>query len=107
MKRAYYSNTIKNFLNEPEASILGKLTMNHSNRSLEDLQRNAWRKQIQILKNQLQNIEGKIYFEFAIPRMGKRVDNIIIVNDVAFIVEFKVGDANYEKHAINTGISFI
>ena len=106
MKRAYYSNTIQKFLIKSETSILGELTMNHSNRSLEDLQINAWRKQIQILKNQLQNIEGKIYFEFAIPRMGKRVDNIIISNDVAFIVEFKVGDSGYEKHAIEQVIDY-
>ena len=106
MKRAYYSNTIQDFLTEPETSILGELTVNHTNRSLEDLQINAWRKQIQILKNQLQNIDGKIYFEFAIPRMGKRVDNIIIVNDVAFIIEFKVGDSSYEKHAIEQVIDY-
>ena len=106
MKRAYYSNTIQSFLIDPEASILGELTMNHTNRSLEDLQINAWRKQIQILKNQLKNIEGKIYFEFAIPRMGKRVDNIIIVNDVAFIIEFKVGDGGYEKHAVEQVIDY-
>jgi hypothetical protein len=106
MKRAYYSNTIKNFLIDTETSILGELTINHSNRSLEDLQINAWRKQIQILKNQLQEFEGKIYFEFAIPRMGKRVDNIIITDDVAFIVEFKVGDGGYEKHAIEQVIDY-
>jgi len=106
MKRAYYSDITQNFLLEPDASILGKLTMNHSNRSLEDLQINAWRKQIIILKNQLQEINGKIYFEFAIPRMGKRVDNIIIINDVAFIVEFKVGDGSYEKHAIEQVIDY-
>jgi hypothetical protein len=106
MKRAYYSNTIKNFLIEPETSILGVLTINHSNRSLEDLQINAWRKQIQILKIQLQQFDGKIYFEFAIPRMGKRVDNIIIINNVAFIVEFKVGDGGYEKHAIEQVIDY-
>jgi len=106
MKRAYYSNTIQSFIIDPEASILGELTMNHTNRSLEDLQINAWLKQIQILKNQLKNIEGKIYFEFAIPRMGKRVDNIIIVNDVAFIIEFKVGDGGYEKHAVEQVIDY-
>ncbi len=106
MKRAYYSNTIKNFLIDPETSILGALTMNHSNRSLEDLQINAWRKQIQILKIQLKEFEGKIYFEFAIPRMGKRVDNIIIIDDTAFIVEFKVGDGGYEKHAIEQVIDY-
>jgi hypothetical protein len=38
--------------------------------------------------------------------MGKRVDNIIIINDTAFIVEFKVGDGNYEKHAIEQVIDY-
>jgi hypothetical protein len=61
MNRAYYKN-----------SILGQLSLNHSNRQLEDLQKNAWVKQIEILKDQLTDIEGQIYFEFAIPRMGKR-----------------------------------
>jgi len=106
MKRAYYSNSIQNFLKDSETNILGELVKNHTNRSLEDLQINAWRKQIEILKTQLQDIEGKIYFEFAIPRMGKRVDNIIIVNDVAFIVEFKVGNGGYEKHAIEQVIDY-
>ena len=106
MKRAYYSNTIKEFLTDTETNILGELTINHSNRSLEDLQINAWRKQIQVLKNQLKTFKGKIYFEFAIPRMGKRVDNIVIINDIAFIIEFKVGDGGYEKYAIEQVIDY-
>ena len=106
MKRAYYSNNIQDFLLESDSSILGELTANHSNRTLEDLQVNAWRKQITILKNQLTEFEGQIYFEFAIPRMGKRVDNIVIINDVAFIIEFKVGDGGYEKHAIEQVIDY-
>lgn len=75
MNRAYYKNSIINFIAEDDNSILGQLSLNHSNRSLEDLQKNAWIKQIDILKDQLQGITGNIYFEFAIPRMGKRVDN--------------------------------
>ncbi|MCI2229132.1 DUF2075 domain-containing protein [Polaribacter sp. MSW13] len=106
MKRAYYSNKIQDFLLEPESSILGKLTANHSNRTLEELQINAWKKQIDILKDQLKAFNGKIYFEFSIPRMGKRVDNIVIINDVAFIIEFKVGDGGYEKHAIDQVIDY-
>jgi len=106
MKRAYYSNSIENFLKDTEISILGELSLNHTNRTLEDLQRNAWVKQIQILKEQLVGITGKIYFEFAIPRMGKRVDNIIIIGDVAFVVEFKVGDGRYEKCAIEQVIDY-
>ena len=106
MQRAYYSETIQHFLLEAETSILGKLSINHSNRTLEDLQINAWRKQIQILKNQLKKFNGKIYFEFAIPRMGKRVDNIVIINDTAFIIEFKVGDYKYDKNAIEQVIDY-
>ena len=51
---------------------------NHKNRTLDELQRNAWLSQIRILKSQILDIKGHIYFEFAIPRMGKRADNIII-----------------------------
>lgn len=106
MKRAYYSNKIHDFLLESDSSILGELTANHSNRTLEELQVNAWRKQITILKDQLRGFEGQIYFEFAIPRMGKRVDNIVIINNVAFIIEFKVGDGGFEKHAIEQVIDY-
>jgi len=106
MKRSYYSNSIQKFLLDNDSSILGELTANHSNRTLEELQINAWRKQIEILKNQLQDLKGKIYFEFAIPRMGKRVDNIIIINDVIFIVEFKVGEGGFEKNAIEQVIDY-
>ena len=99
MKRAYYNNSISNFILEDSNSILGQLSLNHTNRSLEDLQKNAWVKQIEILKSELKGIMGSIYFEFQIPRMGKRVDNIIIVDDCVFVVEFKVGDDSYGKHA--------
>lgn len=106
MKRAYFSSSIVDFLSEAEVNILGHLTTNHSNRTLEELQVNAWRKQIEVLKDQLQAFDGRIYFEFAIPRMGKRVDNIIIIDGVIFIVEFKVGDGGYEKHAIEQVIDY-
>lgn len=106
MKRAYYSASIRKFVSDSEASIVGELSLNHSNRSLEELQINAWLKQIQILKQQLSGISGEIYFEFAIPRMGKRVDNIIIIDNIAFIIEFKVGDRGYEKYAIEQVLDY-
>ncbi|MGQ1786840.1 MULTISPECIES: DUF2075 domain-containing protein [unclassified Saccharicrinis] len=106
MKRAYYSNKIDIFLNDSVSSIIGELSMNHSNRSLDELQTNAWKKQIEILKDQLNGLQGQIYFEFAIPRMGKRVDNIVIVKDTAFIIEFKVGDGGYEKYAIEQVLDY-
>ena len=106
MNRSYYSNSIQNFLKDDTSFILGELTKNH-NYALEDLQRNAWIKQIEILKEILPNcIQGYIFFEFAIPRMGKRVDNIIIINDLIFVLEFKVGDKNYEKHTTDQVIDY-
>ncbi|WP_435979550.1 DUF2075 domain-containing protein [Psychrobacter sp. DM4] len=106
MQRAYYSNSIQDFLLESEEGILGRLTANHSNRTLEELQINAWRKQIKVLKDQLALFKGQIYFEFTIPRMGKRVDNIIIINNVIFVIEFKVGDGGYSKHAVEQTIDY-
>ncbi|ALM19875.1 hypothetical protein AAT17_00690 [Nonlabens sp. MIC269] len=99
MNRSYYNNSIFDFITEDKNSILGKLSLNHSNRQLEDLQKNAWVKQIEILKDQLSGLEGKIYFEFAIPRMGKRVDNIVIIKDSIFVIEFKVGETDYKNYA--------
>jgi hypothetical protein len=106
MNRAYYKNSITDFIAEDKNSILGQLSLNHSNRSLEDLQKNAWVKQIDILKDQLHGIAGHVYFEFAIPRMGKRVDNIVVTKDSIFVIEFKVGDRGYEKHAQSQVIDY-
>lgn len=104
--RSYYSNSIENFMGDNETQILGELTRNHSH-ALENLQRNAWIDQIKILKDVFRNNpEGHIFFEFAIPRMGKRVDNIIIIGDLIFVIEFKVGYTNYEKYAIDQVLDY-
>lgn len=95
MQRAYYSSTIEDFLVDHTNKILGELTRHHSH-ALEDLQKNAWIDQIQILKQNLSIYpSGHIFFEFSIPRMGKRVDNIVIIDDIIFIIEFKVGSSSY------------
>lgn len=106
MNRSYYSNDINSFRSDSNEKIVGILCSNHSNANLTDLQINAWTDQITILKDQLIGLPGKIYFEFAIPRMGKRVDTVIIIHDVVFIVEFKVGYSSYEKHSIEQVIDY-
>ena len=106
MTRSYYSNTISDFLQDDETRILGQLSLHH-NHALEDLQKNAWVKQITILKDTLQSTDnGQIYFEFSIPRMGKRVDNVLIINDLIFVLEFKVGDNQYQKHSIEQVVDY-
>lgn len=98
MSRSYYQNSISQFLLDSQDSILGNLAKKHQH-NLEDLQKNAWIKQIDFLKESLKDFQGNIYFEFSIPRMGRRVDNILIINDIIFVVEFKVGEKEYPKYA--------
>jgi len=98
MHRSYYQNTTDKFLSEDANSIFGHLAKNHQH-DLEDQQKNAWLKQIDFLKSWLKDIQGNLYFEFSIPRMGKRVDNILILNNFIFVIEFKVGDNHYTKDA--------
>ena len=100
MKRSYYANSIQNFLDDSENSILGELVKNHEF-ALEDLQRNAWINQIQILKEQFSQDSKDMFiiFEYAIPRMGKRVDTILLFQGIVFVIEFKVGEKEYSSFA--------
>ena len=99
MSRAYYSNSITNFKQLDQKNIFSEIASNHNKRTLEDNQKNAWRFQIDHLQKQLKDFSGQIYFEYSIPRMGKRVDNILIIDDCLFVIEYKVGASKYEKHA--------
>lgn len=105
MDRSYYQNAISQFLLDSQDSILGNLAKKHQH-NLEDLQKNAWIKQIDFLKESLKDFQGNIYFEFSIPRMGKRVDNILIINDIIFVIEFKVGEKEYPKYAQEQTIDY-
>ena len=107
MKRAYYADTIKNFLQAEENSILGELAKHHEF-ALEELQRNAWLSQIQILKQLFSGSteEAFILFEYAIPRMGKRVDVILLFKEAVFVLEFKVGESYYSSYAIDQALDY-
>jgi hypothetical protein len=100
MIRAYYSNTIEIFLNTSCDEIFGNLSKN-SEFNDELTQKDAWKEEIKILKKALISFSGSIYFEYAIPRMGRRIDVLIIINSVVFIIEFKVGETEFKSHAID------
>lgn len=106
MQKFYYHAFIPNFINEDSESILGKMVeANHF--ALELDARNAWAHQIELLQQQLTRLEdGYIYFEFSIPRMGKRVDALLFYRGVVFVIEFKVGASKYDSQAINQVIDY-
>lgn len=106
MDRSYYSAPITKFLIDNNDEILGELTRHHQF-ALEDLQKNAWISQISILKSYMNELSNSyITFEYSIPRMGKRVDVIIIYSGVIFVIEFKVGDQNYSNSAIEQVLDY-
>ena len=94
MKRDYYSDTVATFRNTSADEILGQLVRS-SGFSIEQTQRDAWLEEIRILKNVLSNVEGSVYFEYAIPRMGKRIDAVLLIGSVIFVLEFKVGEREF------------
>lgn len=100
VKRSYYSNEIQSFLNQDNYSIFGEITTNDQF-SAEDLQKNTWNREIEILKRELsQFLDGYIIFEYTIPRIGNRIDNIVIYKGIIFLLEFKVGEKKYPSYAI-------
>ncbi|WP_262250319.1 DUF2075 domain-containing protein [Parapedobacter soli] len=101
MTRAYYSDTIAHFLHTAEEALLGILTQ-QSSFSVELTQRGAWQQQIRILKQVLASCpQGYVFFEYDIPRMGRRIDAVVIIANAILVLEFKVGDVNYHRYAID------
>lgn len=98
MQRYYYSEEIERFLQQKPSEILGILARENEF-SLEQTQKAAWEEQIRLLKEVLIGLKGKLFFEFSIPRMGKRIDVVLLVKSVLFIIEFKVGSQKYEAGA--------
>ena len=96
--RAYYSSTIKEFLNKPNSEIFGIIHSNDVSAETTIQQSNTWEQEIIILKDQLRDFsEGRIIFEYTIPRKGKRVDVIVIYKNIVFVIEFKCGDSEYRQ----------
>ena len=92
MQRYYYSESVAEFLARPAEAILG--TMDQVNEfDLTMDQRNAWLEEFDIMKSALGALgeDGQILFEYTIPRLGKRVDVVLLMRGVVFAIEFKVG----------------
>ena len=92
MQRYYYSESVAEFLARPVDAILG--TMDQVNEfDLTMDQRNAWLEEFDIMKSVLGTLgeDGQILFEYTIPRLGKRVDVVLLMRGVVFAIEFKIG----------------
>ena len=97
---AYYEADLSAFCSANAQEILGALAEHHGF-VLEIQQRLAWQEQIRFLQISLNGVDaGWIFFEFSIPRMGKRADVVLLIGGVIFVVEFKVGSATFDRAAL-------
>lgn len=99
MLNYYYKDSLSQFLRKNDAEIIGEMT--HNNQYASSIEQNqSWEDQILILKNALIGFTGDIFMEFSIPRMGRRIDTLLIIDDLIFVIEFKVGESEYRQHQI-------
>ena len=80
-----------------ENEVIGEITRNHSHDVVSE-QTGAWAAQCKILKSCLSGSVSpldSIFFEFSIPRMGRRADVVLIIDGIVFVIEFKIGSTTF------------
>jgi len=98
--RAWYDASIVDFLGTASDAIVGRLARN-SAFALLPTQKNAWIAQVEILQAELRGLSGALFLEFVIPRMGRRIDAVLLIGPVLFVVEFKVGEKSFDRASVD------
>lgn len=88
--RFYYSDTIHDFLDRCTDEIIGKMAQ-ASAYDLNEETTDSWVCEIEVLKDVLAPYRdrGSVFFEYNIPRMGRRADVIALIDGIVFVLEFK------------------
>jgi Uncharacterized conserved protein (DUF2075) len=98
--RAWFASSIVEFLLADLDSVVGRLTRNSDFTVLQS-QRDAWVAQIHLLRTALAGLTGSLFMEFGIPRMGRRIDTVLVIGPIVFAVEFKVGESVFYRSGID------
>jgi hypothetical protein len=93
-RSGYYSASAERFVTQSAAEILGELAAAHGF-ALEVEQTRAWEEQIDILKAALLGVDGTLYLEFDVPRLGSRIDAVVISGSAIVPIEFKCGESTF------------
>jgi len=103
-RRWLFAADYRRFVASSENEILGEL-VRYAGNDVELNQNNAWQYQISLLQQlRLPSAlahNARLYFEYTIPRLGRRVDVILVVGHVLFVVEFKVGEKQFTVSALD------
>jgi hypothetical protein len=91
---AYYSAPVARFLDSDRHHVLGILAAAHTH-DLDVEQRQAWEEEIDILRGALTGLVGTVFLEFDVPRLGSRIDAVLISGSAIFAIEFKCGERQF------------
>lgn len=106
--RCLYNNSFNEFYCESSSSILGVLCENYNGNALTTT-RDAWIGEIEIMKriiSQYRDEDGQIIFEYDIPRLGKRIDVVLLLKGIVFCLEFKVGETRILESDIDQVLDY-
>lgn len=97
INRYFYKSSISTFLKSSVNTIFGQMAR-ADEMNTADTQKYAWEQEIQIMKHVLQryaNERAEILFEYTIPRLGKRIDVVVLLRERVFVIEFKAGESEF------------
>lgn len=100
--RCLFHSGFKEFIEADQFSILGRIHDAFHGQALTTTDE-AWLGEIQLLQQALspwKNEEAEIIFEYDIPRLGKRIDVVLLLRGLIFCLEFKVG----QKDALQSDV---
>jgi hypothetical protein len=105
MKRSWYSSSIAEFQKTSDDQVFGELLIASTFPDLIS-QKHAWIEEITILRTALNNLDGWLHLEFEIPRMGRRVDAVLLINGIVLSLEFKIDAVKYLSHDIDQAYDY-
>lgn len=100
-KRYLYSDTIDSFLQKNTDTIVGEITLS-ATQDINKETSNSWQQEVEVLKDVLAPYaqKGSVYFEYNIPRMGRRADVIVLIDGIVFVLEFKTSEQKFTREAL-------
>ncbi|MDO4185768.1 MAG: DUF2075 domain-containing protein [Bacteroidales bacterium] len=100
-QRYYYSDSITDFLSRNTNEIVGVLAL-ASQHDINDETTQSWVEEIDTLHEALRAYPGRgsLYFEYNIPRMGRRADVIVLIDSIVFVVEYKTAEQRFTREAM-------
>lgn len=93
--RCLFNSDFSLFLYKDIDSVFGALCDNYHGDALTTT-RESWKSEIGIMRDvvsELNDQDGQIIFEYDIPRLGKRIDLVLLYRGIVFCIEFKVGES--------------